>query len=859
MKVPYRILVLLFLFAPVAVSIWMMLDRELPPKRSGAMQSLDYWAAVRAYPAETIPPDGYFRGFLQDQAMSRSMEPLSEQWDEIGPHNLAGRTLALAFNPQNPNTIYAGSASGGLWVSRTAGIGADAWDYVPTGFPVLGVSSIAISPTDSNVMYIGTGEVYGYQDARVGLSIRTTRGSYGIGILKTTDGGSTWFKCLDWSYNQERGVQAVRINPLNTSTVWAATTEGVYKSTDAGATWVQSHNVIMAMDLAINPIDTNIVFAGCGNLASAGHGMYRSTNGGASWSKLTHPSLPSYFEGKIQFSIYAAAPNVVFASIGMGYVSGSGTRLCKSVDHGTTWTVFSATDYATYQGWYSHGVAVHPTDSSKVICAGIDIWKSTNGGQSLTKKSFWYNYYGGRPEPGEPEGPPDYSHADHHTLLYHPTNHNIIYFGNDGGVFRSTDGGETFESRNGGYQSAQFYNGFANSQQDSTKAIGGLQDNATAMYRGDGAWERDLIGGDGAWCAVDPLNDNIVYGSVYYLSMYKSTDDGVNWSYISPSIGGDANFVSPFSLAPSSPNILYAATSYIARSTTGGASWSTLNGGSELNGDPVLSMAVAPANPNVCYVGTTPWDSPAEIFVTTNGGSSFSNITGSLPDRYPVDLGVRPDDPATGYVVFGGFGTSHVFKTTNYGSSWMDIGSGLPDVPTSAVAVDPMNSQHVYVGNDIGVYVSTDGGAAWSVFQNGLPDAVMVMDLSISPANGKIRAATHGNGVYERRLISTLVAVGDDGEVPGRFALEQNYPNPFNPTTTIRFSVPGPTRVSLVVYNALGETVKRLVHNQFMPAGSHQAVWDGTDDRGRRVAGGLYLVRLAAGSRSDVRKMLMVK
>jgi hypothetical protein len=328
---------------------------------------------------------------------------------------------------------------------------------------------------------------------------------------------------------------------------------------------------------------------------------------------------------------------------------------------------------------------------------------------------------------------------------------------------------------------------------------------------------------------------------------------------VSPPLSGDANFVSPFVVAPSDPDAIYAATSYTARSNDAGSSWTTLNGGLELNGDPVLSMAVSHTNPNVCYAGTTPWDSPAEIFVTTNGGLSFQNITGGLPDRYPVDLAVDPDNDAMAYVAYAGFGSSHVFKTTNHGSSWLDIGAGLPDIPTSAVVVDPYRTQHVYVGNDLGVYVSTDAGSSWLLFHEGLPDACMIMDLSISPSNRKLRAATHGNGVYQRSLLSTLVAVKDGDPTPIDFQLNQNYPNPFNPSTTIRYTIPKTARVTLIVYNMLGQKVRSLVDLPAHPAGTRNVEWNGTDDIGRPVASGLYLYRLAFDRQAQVKKMLIIK
>ncbi|MFQ5584996.1 MAG: WD40/YVTN/BNR-like repeat-containing protein, partial [Calditrichia bacterium] len=281
------------LFAFVFILSWVFrnfyFSAESQKHISGAYDALNFWSLQRAYPHSSIPDVANYAAFEYsrqnlrgDLDNSLSVTP----WQPIGPVNLGGRTLTIAFNPLNPNTIYAGSASGGLWRSYSGGRGTNAWENVPTGFPVLGVSSIAFAPGDSNTIYIGTGEVYNYQNVGHDPAFRSTRGSYGIGILKTTDGGLTWSKSLDWSYNQRNGVWAVRVNPLNPNTVWAATTEGTYKSTNAGASWSLVHNVIMGMDLVINPVDTNTVFVSCGNFQSSGYGIYRTTDGGVSWTKL---------------------------------------------------------------------------------------------------------------------------------------------------------------------------------------------------------------------------------------------------------------------------------------------------------------------------------------------------------------------------------------------------------------------------------------------------------------------------------------------------------------------------------------------------------------------------------------------
>ncbi|MBI5473759.1 MAG: hypothetical protein HY961_15580, partial [Ignavibacteriae bacterium] len=567
----FLILVLSFIFSSHR--------EDIGHERSDAMTALDYWAAQRAYPDRTIPDDKYYAAY--EYAKTHLQSPVDESatdtWQQIGPHNIGGRTLAVAFNPLNPNTVYACAASGGLWRSYTGGVGRMAWQQVPTGFPVLGVSSIAIAPNDSNTIFIGTGEVYAYQNSIGGLSVRTTRGSYGIGILKTTNGGLTWQKVLDWSYNQKRGVQAIRLNPLNHNTLWAATSEGTYKSINSGASWTLVHSVIMATDIAICADDTNVVFVACGNLGSAGNGIYRTTDGGGTFTKLT-AGLPASFGGKTLLAISQSFQNLIYASIGNGSGTGSGTWLVRSTNRGDAWTTLSTSDYSTYQGWYSHFVVVHPTDTSKVVTGGIDMWKSTNGGRTLLIKSDWSAWYFGTPPPGGPEGPSNYSHADHHAYAIHPTNPNTVYLATDGGIFRTTDFGETFAGCNGGYQSTQFYNGFSCSPIDTVMAMGGLQDNATAIRDSGVAWRR-VIGGDGCWTAIHPANPDTLYGTSQNLNLLKSNNRGNSFFGIGvPGGSSGTSFAAPFVLSRSNPRTMYAGRDRVYRSTVGGGSWTATTG-----------------------------------------------------------------------------------------------------------------------------------------------------------------------------------------------------------------------------------------------------------------------------------------
>ncbi|MFQ5639334.1 MAG: T9SS type A sorting domain-containing protein [bacterium] len=841
-------------------------------KISGALKSLNVWSEQRAYPYKTIPKQGFYTAYqYAKNNLSSSLD--SDQippWQAIGPHNIGGRTLAIAFNPQNPNTVYAGSASGGLWRSFSGGVGAQAWEYVSTGFPVLAVSTIAFAPADSNTIYIGTGEVYNYQNAGTGFTVRPTRGSYGIGILKTTDGGQNWTSSLDWTLNQERGVWAVRVNPLNPNTVWAGTTEGTFKSTDAGETWTKVHEVIMIMDLAVNPVDTNTVFIGAGNLFSAGLGVYRTRDGGENWTKMT--GFPSSYGGKAMLAISPSSPNVVYASVGNGTSSQTGaTWLMRSIDNGNSWTQISQRDYSRWQGWFAHDVAVHPQNPNEIMTVGIDIWKSTNGGVSLSQKSNWTSWFFGRTLPGEPEGTPDYSHADHHDVAYHPTNPDIIYFANDGGVFRSLDGGETFDGCNGGYQTTQFYQGFDSSTNDSLLSIGGMQDNSTAIYDGQLAWIR-VVGGDGGFAAIDPSDSRILYASSQNLNIWKSelplsiharlSDGGENienWINLAPQRTGRVSFIAPYAISPANPRTLYAGRSVIFRSTNSGGFWAIRNGGNELDGNPILAMALSHQNSFNLYVTTAPTITRAGVFRSKNAAADMTNITADLPDRFPVDIAVDPNNDDIVYVTFSGFGTSHLFKSTDEGNQWQDIGQTLPDVPTSAVVVDPLFPEHIYVGNDLGVYLSIDGGLSWQEFMAGMPDAMLVMDLSISPVNRKLRAATHGNGVFERDLVDDqFTSVPDAAPVSLDFRLAQNYPNPFNPSTTIEYELPAAASVVVTVYNILGEKVVTLV-NEFQNAGVQSVAWDGRNAAGRPVVSGVYLYKIRAGEFTASKKMTLTK
>ena len=849
-----KLLVLLTFFV-TALSGYFIADAFLfnktEKKTSGAFEYLQFWTEQRAYPNKDIPNGKFYSAYQEKQSKLSSVQSEVE-WEAIGPKNIGGRTISIAIDPNNPLVIYAGSAGGGLWRSTTGGVGEDAWDYISTGFPVHGVGAIEINPDNSNEIYIGTGEVYNYGNTLGGVAVRATRGSYGIGILKTTDAGETWTKSLDWSYSEQTGIQALAIDPNNPQTIWAGTTHGTLKSTNAGADWEHVNTTIMVTDILIHPDSSNIVYIACGNLGTDGNGIYRTKDGGESWEKLTE-GLPEEYGGKALLDVYKAEPDIMYASIGDGAGGSSGdfTWLCKTTDGGDTWEVVTTSNYSTYQGWFSHFVVINQINPDVLLCGGVDVWKSTNGGESLTRKSNWAAWYFGQTYAGEPEGPDDYSHADHHAFAVHPDDQDIIYFGNDGGVFMTNDFGETYRGLNGGYQTGQFYGGFTVAQEDSNLAMGGLQDNGSAIYLGETSWYR-VIGGDGSWTAMNE-QDGYLFGSWQYMNILRSDDLFESDSYVAPP-STNPGFIAPYVTAHQDQSIMYAASQRIYRSTNSGTGWIRTGGTGTISDGLAVSLAVSPFSDDVVFVGYAPYNgSEAEIFRTINGGDSWEDVTGDLPDRYPMDIAFDFQNEMNVYVVFSGFGTSHVFKSTDAGTSWIDITGDLPDVPTSTVAVNPYDSDIIYVGNDLGIYVSFDQGETWSEFNTGLPDGVFAMDLSFSTKNNVMRLATHGNGVYESKLLSEPLTSVDDEKLAANFELKQNYPNPFNPVTKIEYSLPSSKAVTLKVFDALGQTVQVLV-NEKQSAGNYSVNFDGSN-----LSSGVYIYQLQFGNQQITKKMNLVK
>ncbi|HKR05823.1 MAG TPA: T9SS type A sorting domain-containing protein [Bacteroidia bacterium] len=761
-------------------------------EKSEAYDALQFFGTMNAYPGIDIPDAAYgkaYNFYKANYQSNASRTAAVASWQSIGPNNVGGRTISIAIDPVDTNIIWLGSASGGLWKSTVGGIGTNAWQYISTGFPVLGVATIAINPQNTNEMYIGTGETYDYGTSENGIVIRTTRGSNGIGILKSADGGVTWTHALNWLYNQRRTVWDIIINSLNPATVFAGTTEGVLKSTDAGATWTTVLNEQMIMDLQMDPADTTILYAGVGNLTSPTHGIYKSTNAGTTWAQLTNGLPPATNDGRISIGIYKNNSNILMAHITDAFNT---VGLYRSLNKGVSWSAVSTgNNIAGVQGWYSDGLLMKDNDSSEVYIGGQLLWASTTFGTN----TFQYTNY-------DPANIQTVPWTDMHGIISNPFDADKIYLLTDAGLYRSNNFGVTWYWCADGYVVSQFYHG-SFSTTDSLIGLGGLQDRNTQLYSGSLYWDAHY-NGDGTTTAIDPTDDFYQYTSSQYLNIEQSTDQGQTFSnYVFGGFG--AAFDAPYILAPSNNLAMYAGDESINKIDL--ISFNSVTNPPELPGQSILSIAVSYQDEDKIYFTFAPtaFGDPAKVYKSLNAGVTASDITSGLPDRYPRDIQVNPLNDNIAYVVFSGFGTGHIYKTNNGGTAWTDISASLPDIPFHSLLISPNDTSLIFAGSDLGVFYSVNSGTSWQTLNNGFPDAIMIFDFEYSPSDNKLVAFSHGHGVYKIDL-DQVINTG----VESLNTASQNislFPNPVKDHLLVKFNFNSKSEIKFEVFDERGKLV----------------------------------------------------
>ncbi len=790
-----------------------VLDRAKgrPPRQGGWGDLSDlrrdwYWNQ-RAYPLDTIPPDANIKAlaYVSSQMEAQSQE---QTWQELGPGPIqggaigifqcqgedcamwrgptTGRIKVITFNPQNPSIVYVATAGGGIWKTTDGGT-----SYVPLtdDQPSQAFHSLVLDPLNPNIIYAGTGEIGGL---------------YGVGILKSTDGGANW-TLLGRSVFEGLVTSAIIVHPTQPNIVYAAAanaahgntagvpkaTRAVFRSTDGGQSWeslLGCDDCYGFSDLVMEDANPQILYAAAGE-----NGVYKTTDGGAGWTKLTN-GLPERGFRRIELGIgHGSGSGVIYAgfdakvSVG-GQIEAWGL-IFKSSDHGATWQELKqAPNYCSSQCWYDNIIAVHPTDPDTVLIGG-NFYDSTADsiadGRVLASTNGGANWFDMTPGLALNRA----VHADMHAISFKPGNPNEIWIGNDGGLYRSTDGGQTWEGRPGNIAVTQFVD-LAVHPSDPNIAFGGLQDNAKVKY--DGQKWTGMDTGDGGYSEIDPFVPKIFYGSrfsdptccqQFQRNDFGGTDNLKDWPQKSNGITTQdrVNFYAPFITDPASSGVLYWGTFRLYRTDDRGESWQAISGDltrGESTDGVITAIAVAPSDPRVLFTGS----SDGLVAKTTNLGGEWSNATGAnMPNRQVSKIAIHPTSANTVYVVFNGFNAhtpqkpGHVFKTTNSGGSWQDISGNLPDIPALSIALDPNNPGTIYLGTDIGVFRSINDGASWTPDNDGLA-TVPVTDLVLQKPTRYLWAATYGRGVFRLNLGGGQVPTATPTAKPGATATPTSRP-----------------------------------------------------------------------------------
>ena len=772
----------------------------------GEMKAPDNWFfEQRAYPYDTLPIQAYTIALEQAQEqVSSELEQRGEtSWRLVGPTNIGGRITDIVLHPNNPNIIFAGTASGGIFKTTDKG---QTWKSVFDKQKRLSIGSLAIAASNTKVLYAGTGEANGSASSGA---------FFGDGVYKSEDAGRSWRNIgLKKSYHIGRVV----VNPSDENHVLVAAAgllygkneeRGLYQTKDGGKNWEKIlflSDSTSCIDVAIHPTQPNIIYAATWeriryadrrNYAGTTSRIYRSKDGGVTWEHLKNGLPPSTQNtGRIGIALSNSNPNILYASFTQNPTTNEFDGLYKSTDGGNTWKETNRTllngMYSTF-GWYFGQVRIDPNDANTAYTLGVNLFQTQDAGARWTRIS-------------------NNIHVDQHDLEVHPKNSNFIVAGNDGGIYLSEDKGRTWRhSKN--LPITQFYNCEV-AQAAPTRFYGGTQDNGTIMTQSGATndWY-EILGGDGFHVIVDPEISDFIYAEYQWGNLFRSLDGGrtFQWSLNGVATDDRKNWNTPVKLDPNNTSILYYGTQRLYRSTNRAATWQVISGdltkgvnvNSTVGYGTISTIAVSPANSNVIYVGTD----DGNLQVTLDGGINWKIISDSLPNRYVTSIATHPTDQLKAYVTFSGFRDNdyfaHVWKTENAGHSWSPLNSGLPDIPVNKILIDTKDFQTLYLATDLGVWYSRNEGAQWKPLGNELP-AVVVSDLVIHKTKRTLLAATYGRSIYEYYL---------DEMPPSYPDVEANAPN-FSATqllsqNTIQIELPVeiPSTIGFEVFDLKGNKV----------------------------------------------------
>ena len=696
---------------------------------------------------------------------SRYSNRLTEvNWEERGPNNIGGRTRAILIDPSNPNKLWGAGVSGGLWYNNDITSDTENWNLVDATWGSLAVSSITYDPNNTNIMYVGTGERMGNYSSD-GSNWYSPGVSKGLGIWKTTDGGSTWAQLPDCIYFSFINDIVVR-NENGTSVIYAGVGgnefegsyvgrefTGVWKSADGGLNWTRAFDGADAQETtgykefsSLDIDSNNRIWAGTRmNSYWAGGGEIFYSDDGATWTEASWKSSIGGTPNRVIISAAASDPNYIYALISNN-ADNKANWIAKSTDNGNTWTELTVpTDAngnplgdANGQAGYSMSFAVDPTDPNVLYAGEIDVFKSSDGGSSWTQIT-------------NSGGSITYMHVDQHS--YEFIDGNKVIYSNDGGIYYTSNGGVQISDRNEGFNVSQFYSIALHPDTGSKYVIGGTQDNGSWKVDGTTLSNGTAIGGgDGGFSHIDQQDPNYQFIGSNYNTVYRSTNGGQSFSlYSRYQVGGadTGTLINPTGIDDGTKTIyanvdntsILRLTNYLQLATT---SLMSINLGSQAS-----FFKASPYTDDVMYIGTT----GGRIFKVTDASTtSFTatDITGSNMAGYISSIDIGSSDNQI-LATISNYGATSVFETYGGGGSnaWNSIEGDLPDIPVRGGLYNKDNYNQVIVATDLGTWTSDDvsvSSPSWNPSNDGL--ANVRVDMLAKRADGSMAAGTHGRGMF---------------------------------------------------------------------------------------------------------------
>lgn len=684
-------------------------------------------------------------------------------WTSIGPQPVdnfgalvsSGRVAAVAVDQTNDNIVYAGAADGGVWKTTDGG---QTWTAITDQQASLAVGSIAIDPENHNTIYVGTGEENQAVDNYYGAGIlkSTDGGNTWTNIPGPFAGGS----------GGGARIGGLAVSPTNSNVVLAAVgccapnTSGVYLSNDAGNTWtnVLNFNGNQAFNVVFNPTNGNIAYASVDY-----DGVWESTNAGATWTAVNGTGanvLPTGSNAeRVALAMDPNNPLTLYAGISNNSTGGM-LGLYKTTDGGQNWLPLSnAPNLCGGQCWYDFVLAVQPGNSSTVFGGGSgwgnQLYQSLDGGNTWTLV------------PPNGAIHPDLhalAFTSDGTTLYIGNDGGMYSATQPGQALSGVNSLNGGTGTGTGLATLQFYAGPAIHPTNVNDGFGGTQDNGGMQYSGSLTWTGVGPCGDAARNIFDTTTPTNLYVTCVQLGVFKSTDGGNTYTQVQNGIDPNGTdslpWVAPFAMDPSNTQNLYFGTNFIYQTTNGASQWAAISPDFTGGTGNLSGLAVSPVNSNTVYATANGGNGPL-VYVTNNAlagtGATWSNISGSIfPNRYVNLIAADPKSASIAYAGFSGFtgygdSVGHIFMTTNGGSSWADISGDLPNTPVNDIFVDPDMSQTIFVATDIGVFYTTNLGVSWGTLVENLPRAATT-GLAYQHANQLLWAGTHGRSMWSASL-----------------------------------------------------------------------------------------------------------